>query len=80
MDQFEILFFFSKKKVKSSSVSCLSTQEIPLVDSINRLIISSQDENTEIFSATKISPVVERSNLLNFNHVQENNLENEKPE
>ena len=76
----KFFFFFSKKKVKSSSVSCLSTQEIPLVDSINRLIISSQDENTEIFSATKISPVVERSNLLNFNHVQENNLENEKPE
>ena len=54
-------------------------KEIPLVDFSNRLI-SSQDENIEISSTTKISTVVERSNLSNLNNVQENNLEDEKPE
>ena len=62
--------FFSKSKVQLS----FSTQEIPLVDFSNRLV-SSQDENTEISFATKISTVVETSNLSNLNNVLENNLE-----
>ncbi|CAF1413550.1 unnamed protein product, partial [Didymodactylos carnosus] len=37
----------------------------------------SQDENNEISSATKISTLVETSNLSNLNNVLENNLEHE---
>ncbi|CAF1549031.1 unnamed protein product, partial [Didymodactylos carnosus] len=66
-------FFFKKSKAQASS---LSTQEIPLVDFSN-LPSSSQDENNEISSATKISTLVETSNLSNLNNVLENNLEHE---
>ena len=62
--------FVSKLKVE---VSFLSTQEISLVDFSNH-VISSEDE---ILFATKISTVVETSNLSNLDHGLENNLENE---
>ena len=66
-----ILDFFSKSKVQALSIS---TQEFPLVYFSNRLI-SSQDESTEVSSATKIFTVIETSNLLNLNNVLENNIE-----
>ena len=66
--------FFSKKwKAHASS---LSTAEIPLVDCTD-LPTSSRDENTEISSATKISPLVETLNLSNLNNVSQNDRDDE---
>ncbi|CAF2490996.1 unnamed protein product [Rotaria sp. Silwood2] len=64
------VFFFKSK----SQASSLSTEEMSLVDFAD-LPTSSRDENTEISSATKISPFIQTSNLSNLNNVSKNDLE-----
>jgi hypothetical protein len=60
------LILFSKES--KGRASSLSTEEISLVD-FTDLLTSSRDENTEISSVTKISPLVETSNYKDFDYL-----------
>jgi hypothetical protein len=60
------LILFSKES--KGRASSLSTEEISLVD-FTDLLTSSRDENTEISSVTKISPLVETLNYKDFDYL-----------